>query len=155
MSTAGPSTEPIVLFVDLERSPAEAFECFAAGFGQWWPVLTHSLARSGDARCDLELAEGGRVVEHAPDGAEHLWGSVTDIEPGARLRFTWHPGREAGSAQWIEVVFAAHGTGSRVTLTHGGWERLGEIAPILRREYVPGWRYVLGECFASFARRRH
>jgi hypothetical protein len=38
-----------------------------------------------------------------------------------------------------------------VTLTHGGWEALGAIAPILRREYAAGWRGVLGDFFARFA----
>jgi hypothetical protein len=40
-----------------------------------------------------------------------------------------------------------------MTLTHGGWEALGEIAPILRREYVAGWQRVLGIRFAEFVTR--
>jgi hypothetical protein len=40
-----------------------------------------------------------------------------------------------------------------VTLTHGGWEALGEIGPLLRQEYVPGWRLVFGQRFAEFASR--
>jgi len=143
---------PIVQSLELDLRPATAFECFAVRFGEWWPVLTHSLARTEATRCEIELHPGGRVVEHAPAGEEHLWGSVTRVEPGHRLCFTWHPGREPESAQWVEVMFEPAGSGSRVTLTHGGWEALGEIAPILRREYVPGWRYVFGECFATFAR---
>ena len=41
--------------------------------------------------------------------------------------------------------------GSRVTLTHGGWEALGEIGPLMRQEYLPGWRHLLGRLFADFA----
>ena len=82
-------------------------------------------------------------------------GGATTALPGERLRFSWHPGREADSAQWVEVSFERMGRGSRVTLTHGGWETLGEIAPILRREYVPGWQQVFGELFGAYARRRH
>lgn len=155
MSSRDESIEPVVLTLDLDRPPAQAFDSFAADFSEWWPVLTHSLGRSEATRCVMELREGGRVFERAPDGTVQVWGRVTDVEPGVRLRFTWHPGREAASAQWVEVLFERQGAGSRVTLTHGGWEMLGEIAPILRREYVPGWHYVLGECFAAFARRRH
>ncbi len=145
---------PIAQSLDLGIPPAGAFECFAARFGEWWPALTHSLARSAATRCEMELHVGGRVLERAPGGDEHLWGSVTCVEPGRRLCFTWHPGREPGSAQWVEVRFEPLGSGSRVTLTHGGWEALGEVAPILRREYVPGWRYVFGECFGTFADRQ-
>jgi hypothetical protein len=47
------------------------------------------------------------------------------------------------------------GTSARVTLTHGGWEALGEIAPILRREYASGWRDVLENHFAGSARESH
>jgi antitoxin (DNA-binding transcriptional repressor) of toxin-antitoxin stability system len=43
-------------------------------------------------------------------------------------------------------------SGSRVTLTHGG-EALGEIAPLLRQEYLPGRRHAFLELYASFARR--
>ena len=74
-------------------------------------------------------------------------------QPGRRLRFTWHPGREAESAQWVEVRFESAAAGSRVTLTHGGWEALGEIAPILRREYAAGWLDVFGRIFAAYAGR--
>jgi hypothetical protein len=49
------------------------------------------------------------------------------------------------------VEFAPAGAGARVTLTHGGWEALGEIAPILRREYDRGWRDVLDRSFAGRA----
>src|SRR5688500_10594155 len=128
--------DPIVVSIDLAASPARAFDAFASGFADWWPVATHSLSRQATTRCLLDATTGGALEERAPDGARHLWGTVESIEPGRSLRFTWHPGREPDTAQWVEVVFAQHRNGSRVTLTHGGWEALGEIAPILRREYV-------------------
>jgi uncharacterized protein YndB with AHSA1/START domain len=144
--------EPIVVTVDLAAAPAEAYAAFTARFGDWWPVATHSLSRQAATRCRMDAAPGGALEERAPDGARHLWGTVESVEPGRRLRFTWHPGREPASAQWVDVVFAARQSGSRVTLTHGGWEALGEIAPILRREYLPGWRDVLENFFAGYAR---
>ena len=94
---------------------------------------------------------GGTVAESAADGTRHVWGVVQTLEPGRRIRFSWHPGREPESAQWIEVAFAPAEFGSRITLIHGGWEALGEIAPILRREYVAGWQHVLGIMFAARA----
>jgi uncharacterized protein YndB with AHSA1/START domain len=94
------------------------------------------------------------VGECGPDGCWHRWGTVEAVDSGRRLRFSWHPGREAESAQWVEVLFEATGPGSRVTLTHGGWEALGEIAPILRREYAVAWREVLTDSYAGFVRAR-
>ncbi len=147
--------DPIVVSVDVPSTPERAFEQFAAGFAGWWPVVTHSLSRSAATRCRLDATPGGTLEERAPDGARHLWGTVESVEPGRRLRFSWHPGRGPESAQWVDVEFAPVGTSARVTLTHGGWEALGEIAPILRREYASGWRDVLENHFAGCARESH
>jgi uncharacterized protein YndB with AHSA1/START domain len=144
---------PIVISVDLAMAPAAAFAVFTDRFGEWWPVATHSLSRDAATSCRLEAREGGTLDERAPDGTRHVWGEVLAIESGRRLRFSWHPGREPATAQWVEVVFAPAGGGSRVTLTHGGWEALGEIGPLLRQGYVSGWQDVLGVVYAAFAAR--
>jgi uncharacterized protein YndB with AHSA1/START domain len=145
--------EPIVIAVDLPVPPGRAFEAFAARFSSWWPSVSHSLSRDAATSCRLEPAAGGPIGERDPAGAWHRWGTVEAFEPGRRLRFTWHPGREPASAQWVDVSFEPRPDGSRATLTHGGWEALGEIAPILRREYASGWRKVFGEDYAGFVRR--
>jgi uncharacterized protein YndB with AHSA1/START domain len=145
--------EPVVVVVDLPAPPARAFDAFAGRFADWWPAATHSLSRSATTRCSLDALAGGVVQEVAPNGDRHRWGTVEAADPGRRLRFSWHPGREPESAQWVEVSFAPQGDGTRVTLTHGGWEALGEIAPILRREYDAGWREVLGGVFSDFVGR--
>jgi uncharacterized protein YndB with AHSA1/START domain len=147
--------EPIVLSVELPATPEAAFALFASRFSDWWPVATHSLSREKATVCRMQCESGGAVEELSPDGTRHRWGTVEICEPGHRLRFSWHPGREPDSAQWVDVSFEPVAHGSRVTLTHGGWEALGEIAPILQREYAAGWRIVLGESFAGFVRRRH
>ncbi len=149
------STEPIVLVIELDLTPRQAWAAFAEDFARWWPVRTHSLSRDAATRCELEPRDGGLVTELAPDGTTHRWGEILAVEPGQRIRFSWHPGREPDSAQWVDVRFVAQGDGCRATLTHGGWEALGEIAPILRAEYVPGWQQVFAGVFAAFASRRH
>jgi uncharacterized protein YndB with AHSA1/START domain len=143
--------EPITISVELTAPPEQAYAAFAARFAEWWPVATHSLSRQAGTRCTLDATVGGLLEEREPDGTRHLWGRVEALEPGRRIRFSWHPGRTPDSAQWIEVEFARAGEGSRVALTHGGWEALGEIAPILRREYVSGWCTVFAGVYARFA----
>lgn len=149
--TDAPGLAPIVVTLEIAAPPAQCYQRFTAGFGDWWPVRTHSLSRDAATRCVLEARIGGRVLETAPDGTEHLWGNVTAAEPGRTVRFTWHPGREAGSAQWVEVLFEAAPTGCQATLTHAGWESLGEIGPLLRQQYASGWRHLFGELFARYA----
>lgn len=149
---AEPGVPPILMLLTLALPPASAYESFVGGFSAWWPVATHSLSRTPATRCALAAQPGGRVFETAPDGTEHLWGTVERVEPGRLLRFTWHPGREPESAQWIELRFEPHGTGAAVSLRHGGWEALGEIAPLLRAEYVPGWEHVFKGVYAAYAR---
>jgi uncharacterized protein YndB with AHSA1/START domain len=117
-------------------------------------IATHSLSRNNATRCRFEPRVGGALDEQAPDCTRHVWGEVLAVEPGRRIRCTWHPGREPASAQWVEVKFLSAAGGSRVTLTHGGWEALGEIGPLLRREYVSGWQNVLGVGYADYAARR-
>lgn len=147
--------DPIIVSVHVPSTPERAFAAFAAGFADWWPAATHSLSRNAATRCRLDATPGGAVEERGPDGTCHRWGTVESVEPGRRLRFTWHPGREPESAQWVDVEFTEIGAGTRVTLTHGGWEALGEIAPILRREYASGWRDVLECHFIGCAQASH
>lgn len=145
--------EPIVVAVDLALSAEQAFTAFTEGFAEWWPTATHSMSRDPATRCRLEARLGGAIEELAPDGTRHVWGEIEALEPGRRILFSWYPGREPESAQWVEIEFEARRRGSRVTLTHGGWEALGEIGPLLRQEYLPGWRLVIEKRFADFSRR--
>jgi hypothetical protein len=155
VSAPGGDVAPIRLTLELDVTPAEAWARFVEGFGEWWPNLTHSLTRDPGTRCVLEGHAGGRLYEVGPDGSEHDWGQVEYVRPAETVCFSWHPGREPESAQQIAVTFEATAGGCRVTLVHGNWEALGEIAPILRAQYVPGWQHVFGELFARYARRRH
>ena len=59
------------------------------------------------------------------------------------MRYTWYPDRTAESSQDIEVRFEPEGSGTRLTLTHTGWERLGKEARKARRGYPIGWAYVM------------
>ncbi len=134
--------------------PARAFAAFTEG-----------IRRVVAARDALAVAGCRHGVPHVGPRPAAPWRSAAPTDagiagapssrstPGRSLRFTWHPGREPESAQWVEVVFEPAGAGTRATLTHGGWEALGEIAPILRREYAAGWNEVFGKLFAAYADR--
>lgn len=135
---------PIRKSIAVRWPPEEAFRRFTGRIGEWWPLETHSVSGSAAASCAIEPRLGGRIVETAPDGTEHLWGTVTAWEPPDRLAFTWHPGRTADTRQEVEITFLPVGNGARVSLVHFGWERLGERAAEVRRNYEGGWGIVLG-----------
>jgi uncharacterized protein YndB with AHSA1/START domain len=111
---------------------------------EWWPLSTHSVSESAEATCEIEGRVGGRVFETGPDGAEHLWGTVTAWEPPRRLAFTWHPGRSVDTRLEVEIAFHPAGKETRVELIHSGWEHLGKEGAGMRAGYDKGWDFVLG-----------
>jgi uncharacterized protein YciI len=129
---------PIRRELHVAADPAAAFEVFTAGIGRWWPVASHSVHGAGGT----VAFEDGQLVEHGPDGARALWGTVTRWDPPAAVAFTWHPGYSAERASAVEVTFAPSGEQTLVTLTHSGWEAFTDPAAA-RAEYDRGWPAVL------------
>lgn len=144
---------PLVKILTVPLAPADAFSLFTDGLARWWPVAQHSVG-GADSVCFMERGIGGRIVERTNDGSETVWGTVSRWQPPERVSFSWHPGRDSEYAQSIDMEFVADGPGAtRVTLTHGGWDALGDRAEIMRRNYDTGWDHVFGECYAGAARR--
>ena len=149
-AVAASAFAPIVVDLVVGCTPAAAFRCFTDDIARWWPLASHSVGGADARGVRFEPRVGGRLVESIADGRECTWGTVEAWQPGQRVRFTWHPGRDAATAQWVDVTFAPHPSGTRVTLTHGGWERYGERAAEARTNYVSGWAVVIGEQYARF-----
>jgi Activator of Hsp90 ATPase homolog 1-like protein len=71
------------------------------------------------------------------------WGRVLEFEAPRRVKFTWHPSRDAATAQQVGVRFEPEGRGTRVELISDQWENWGKGARRARRGYDVGWGYVL------------
>lgn len=134
---------PIRRSISVSWSPDAAFRRFTAEFGVWWPTRTHSIGGSLVKRVVFEPHTGGRIYEEHADGRRFQWGQVLLWEPPRRVRFNWHPSRDASTAQDVEVEFFEDATGTRVQLTSTGWERWGDKAERAHRGYSVGWAYVL------------
>ncbi len=131
-----------VLHVDL---PVErAFRLFTEGMATWWPLKTHSVGEERTQTCVFDGQLGGRIYEVITGGEEADWGRVTLWDPPHAVSFTWFPGREEDPAQVVEITFSGSGSGTKIHLLHSGWERFGERAAEMRRDYDTGWDYVLG-----------
>ena len=141
---------PILRSVTVKLNQTEAFDRFTANFAQWWPAKTHSIGGPRLRRVVFETKVGGRIFEELQDGRRFQWGWIEEWEPPARVKFKWHPSRDAETAQDVELEFIPDAAGTRVELTASGWERWGEGAVRARKGYSLGWAYVLN----VFADRR-
>lgn len=135
---------PVRKAVTVKATPERAFQRFTAEIGTWWPRASHSIGGAESESVLMEGRVGGRIRETIRGGREAVWGTVTAWDPPHRVAFTWHPGHDPAQAQDVEVRFLAIEKGTRVELTHSGFERLGADAKTARRAYPMGWVYVLG-----------
>lgn len=135
--------DPISKETVVPLAASEAFVLFTAGIAAWWPLETHSVGGKDARGVVFEQHAGGRIYEIGEDGEETLWGRVKEFDPPRGVSFSWHPGRQPGTAQTVEVRFERVPGGTHVRLDHWGWERLGGDAIEIRARYVSGWDLVL------------
>lgn len=144
--------EPVIKTIDVPCPPERAFDIFARDFSAWWPKAKHSVSAMGGnpaKSVTLEPKSGGRIAEIGHDGTHHDWGSVATYDPHSRLSLLWHIGKPAEEATHVDITFAASATGTKVTLTHHGWDALGDAAQSMRDGYNAGWVHVFEECFSA------
>ena len=144
---------PVVKTVEVNCSPKEAFRVFTEHLGSWWPTRTHSGGGDKVSSVTMECRLGGRVFETLEDGTEFDWALITDWEPPRRFAMDWSPSATPTANTHVEVRFEPAPTGSRVELTHTGWERLGDDALSHRNSYDEGWDPVLVD-FVGVASRK-
>ena len=135
--------EPVRQAVDVTMPIRDAFRIFIDEIDTWWPLASHSVGQQKAISCFFEGHDGGRIYETHDDDSLFLWGTVTTWEPPHRVVFSWHPGRDAATAQEVELRFSEDGNRTRVELEHRGWEALGERAASARESYQTGWPGVL------------
>jgi uncharacterized protein YndB with AHSA1/START domain len=150
MSVAQFTVPPIVKTVVVRAPPKRAFELFAGELARWWPLAQFHTGPD-PVDCAIEPQVGGRVFERAADGRETSWGTVLAYDPPDRLSFTWIVGLSVDTAQEVDVRFTPEGGGTRVELTHSGWETLGDAAASLRERYEQGWGTLVERFFAEYA----
>ena len=103
----------ITVTVVVRAEPEAAFRMFTGEIETWWKRGPQYRLGNGALRFDED-----RLVE----GDVEL-GRVLVWDPGQRLRLelrNWRLGR--GEPTQVEVRFEPAGDGTRVTVTHSGWE---------------------------------
>ena len=144
---------PVVKVVSVRAAPPRAFELFAGDLARWWPLAQFHTGPD-PVDCAIEPRVGGRVFERAADGRETTWGTIVAYDPPHRLAFSWIIGLSADQAQLIDIRFTPEAAGTRVELTHSGWEKLRDAAAAagLRERYDRGWATLIERCYAEYAR---
>jgi uncharacterized protein YndB with AHSA1/START domain len=147
---------PVVKTLDVRRAAADAFRLFTDEIASWWPMESHSRAKTAAGEktisVTIEPRVGGRVYETLSDGEERDWGEVVAYEPGALIKLQWRMGRSAAEATDVSVRFEPLSDAAcRVTLTHENWQRMGEDAAKMREGYNNGWVSVFEQSYGDFA----
>ena len=146
--------EPVLKTLQVQASPARAFEVFTAGMTRWWiPEFSINPTRAAIADVVIEPRAGGRWYERSADGSECDWGRVLVWEPPARLVLAWQINAkfqfDAALQTELELRFTPLSKGkTEVTLEHRHLERMGASAVELREQLHGGWGTLL-ERFAA------
>lgn len=121
----------------INAAPAKVWSLMASveGMNQW-------LARS----LIFEHKLGGRfeMKGNLPgEGPYRFTGEVVTLEPERELAFTWKHDPEQGTpwpvSTLVTLQLQAEGGGTRVTLTHTGFEALGDIGKSQYEGHIQGW----------------
>ena len=134
---------PIRRAVIVSWEQSAAFRRFTEEFASWWPWRTHSIGGTSVRRVVFECRAGGLIFEEHTDGRRFQWGQVLEFDAPRRVKFTWHPSRDAETAQEVEIHFTPEASGTRVELVSDKWENWGKNAHRARKGYDIGWAYVL------------
>jgi uncharacterized protein YndB with AHSA1/START domain len=135
--------EPLRILFDVGCPPERTFELWTARTSMWWPT-THTVSARPDVEVVIEPGVGGRIFERTPEGDEHDWGQVTIWEPPSRISYLWHLRQDRADATEVEITFApSEGDGTRVSIVHRGWDRLGSHGPECRELNQRGWAGLL------------
>jgi uncharacterized protein YndB with AHSA1/START domain len=134
--------EPLRIDFTVSCPAEDAFRTWAVDTSLWWPP-GHSVSAVPGLTVTFEPRPGGRIFERTPAGIEHDWGEVIAWEPPDRLVYLWHLRFDRADATEVEVTFAPAGDGTRVSIVHSGWERLGAAGPERRERNERGWAGVV------------
>ena len=130
--------------LDVAVEPAVAFEVFTTELDAWWgrgPRFRFVPPYAGSMR--LEPGLGGRLL-HVVNEAGRIFevGRIEAWEPPSRLAFTWRLANfRPGQITRVEVRFEPIEAGTRVTVSHDGWDSLPPEHPA--RHGLTGRAFVL------------
>ena len=137
------AADSVTVSLDVEVEPAVAFDVFTRELDAWWGrgPRYRFLAPYGGA-LTLEPGVGGRLLHVVEDGVSFVVGHVEVWEPPKRLALTWRLTNFTPEQQTrVDVRFEPVPGGTRVSVTHGGWDAIPAGHPA--RHGLTGHDFVL------------
>ena len=141
---------PVRRSIQVNASPAKAFDVFTAGMGRWW-LPSHKLGKTAFKDVIIEPCAGGRWFERSEDGSEWNWGKVLVWEPPARVVLAWQVDAnfvyQPCLTTELEIRFIAEAGGTRVELEHRNLDRYGPQEQSIRATFESpnGWSGLLAQ----------
>lgn len=144
-----PAVDQVRVSVLVEVTPEEAFRIFTEEMDSWWRRGSRYRVAGGRAgTIHLEPGVGGRLYESMTAGGDaelKPTGHITVWEPPRRFCFDWRAVNFApGEATQVEVEFEASRSGTRVTVTHRGWNRIRADHPVRHGLDAEGFSRMMG-----------
>ena len=120
------AADAVTVSIEVAVAPAFAFEVFTEDLDAWWRYgPTYRFVSPYTGIMKLEPGVGGRLL-HVHDeatGEAFVVGHVRAWDPPARLVFSWRlPNFAPDQDTEVEVRFQPAPSGTRVTVTHRGWD---------------------------------
>jgi len=138
-SADDPAVDQVRISVLVEVPPQDAFRIFTEDIDLWWRRgLRYRVGGGRAGTIHLEAGVGGRLYESITAGGDtelKETGRVTTWDPPRRLCFTWRAVNFAPEESTeVDVAFEPSRTGTRVTVTHRGWNRIRADHPVRHGE---------------------
>ncbi len=125
--------------VHVEVPVERAFEAFTADWHVWWPTQTHSLA-NGEVVVDWRV---GGTASEIVEGKRVDWADILEYDPPHGFTMRWRVSADKPATE-LRLRFETEGDGTRVELTHSGWESYPDGGEAESAGYTSGWDTVLG-----------
>jgi uncharacterized protein YndB with AHSA1/START domain len=153
--------DSVTVSIEIAVPPAVAFAVFTEDLDAWWqrgPRYRFRPPYEGVLR--LEGGVGGRLLHlrFTHDTDPFVVGRVRVWEPPARLAFSWRlPNFAPHQTTEVEIRFDAVTEGTRVTLTHRGWDSVPSDHPARHGQMGRAFVLFKGHWWAGVlgAVRRH
>ncbi|HUK62723.1 MAG TPA: SRPBCC domain-containing protein [Dongiaceae bacterium] len=139
------ASDAVTVSMEIEVEPDFAFVVFTRELDAWWgrgPRYRFLAPYNGTLV--LEPGVGGRLLHVADETAGRVFvvGTVEVWEPPHRLALTWRlPNFAAEQVTRVSVAFEPIRDGTRVSVTHSGWDALPDRHPA--RHGLAGHDFVL------------